>query len=161
MPVNIVVGENSYLDLDEANAYFAERLYNDAWISATDDMKAQALIMATRRIDSLPLRGSKADRDQHLAFPRHMIKPITSQCQPAYPGYVEIKWEMRVKQAVCEESLALLSEEPTRIKLQQQGVEEFQIGKLREKYRPGKIKLLSSEARELMRPYLVGGVSIV
>ena len=41
----------------------------EAWESADDAIKRNALEMATRKINSLPFRGCKLDDTQPLAFP--------------------------------------------------------------------------------------------
>lgn len=159
---SIVIGVNSYVSLEDANTYFTERLYSDAWSSADDNKKSQALIMSTRKLDSLPLKGKKVHNDQALAFPRYEYKPIRSNCDDGIlPGQRKYEITDRIKQAQCEEALALLKGIPKRLELQQQNVQQFTIGNLSETFRPGKIKLISPEARELMRPYMVGSVRIV
>lgn len=75
MPVTLdsTVGgptSNSYGSLAEAEAYFASRLYADAWTSVlSDDVKRQALITATHRLEELPWRGTPTAIAQRLAWP--------------------------------------------------------------------------------------------
>jgi len=84
-----------YGTLNEANSYFASRLYTDAWDNSTSSNRVKALTQATRIIDSLNYKGVKstvydilysddvrvapeptedeiitADRLQELEFPR-------------------------------------------------------------------------------------------
>lgn len=63
-------GTNSYCTLAEANAYLVDRLYSDAWSLATDSLKEQALITATRVLDNLNWIGTAISESQLLAFPR-------------------------------------------------------------------------------------------
>lgn len=42
---------NSYVTLEEANAYFAARLYSDTWEDATDAEKEKVLLMSRRMLD--------------------------------------------------------------------------------------------------------------
>ncbi len=63
-------GTNSYVTLEEANAYFGDRLDVDAWTSATDELKEQALVTATSMLDTFQFLGYVADTEQLLAFPR-------------------------------------------------------------------------------------------
>jgi hypothetical protein len=145
MPVNIVVGTNSYISLADADEYFTARLHSDLWNTAATDEKAQALITATRQIDRLPFRGVKRLSNQALAFPRSPNN--------------DVPW--RVLDAVCEEALAILKGIPKRLELQAQGVQSFTIGNLTEVYKPGgRIKLISREAGRLLRPFLIGSVRI-
>lgn len=63
-------GTNSYATVEEADAYFADRLDVDAWTSASAEQKAQALITATSMLDGLSWTGVIADEAQSLSFPR-------------------------------------------------------------------------------------------
>jgi hypothetical protein len=62
-------GTNSYVTRLEADAYFADRLDIDAWTSATESQKDQALVTATSVLDNIEWTGT-APEDQFLAFPR-------------------------------------------------------------------------------------------
>lgn len=66
----ILKGTNSYLSLDEANTYLSDRLDVAAWQTASDEAKCQALVTATRVLDSLDWTGYVIDEKQPLAFPR-------------------------------------------------------------------------------------------
>lgn len=144
--MSITVGENSYIDIDGADEYFAGRLHVESWSGADSETKEKALRQATRSIDRMPLRGRKTDLHQPLAFPR-------------YPG-TEIP--EAVQEACCEEALALLERgNSQRRKLQQEGVQSFTLGNMSENYAAGAGKgLLSQEAKELLQPWLIGAVNI-
>ncbi len=136
----------SYVNLTEANEYFSNRLHADAWAEASDADKDKALAMAAKAIDRQPLSGRKTDTAQPLAFPRHP----------------EIKIPEAVQEACCEEALALLERgNSQRRKLQQEGVQSFSLGNMSETYAPGAGRgLLSQEAKELLKPWLLGAVMI-
>lgn len=136
----------SYCTIEEANEYFAGRLHAESWGQADDSTKEKALRQATRTIDRQPLRGRKSDREQTLAFPR----------------YPDIEIPKEVQEACCEEALALLERgNSQRRKLQQEGVQSFTLGNMSESYAAGAGKgLLSQEAKELLRPWLIGAVMI-
>lgn len=142
----IEVGENSYIDIEEADEYFAGRLHAESWAGAADGDKEKALKQATRQIDRQPLKGRKAVTSQALAFPR----------------YPDTEVPEAVKEACCEEALALLERgNNQRRKLQQEGVQSFTLGNMSETYAPGSGRgLLSQEAKELLRPWLLGAVNI-
>jgi hypothetical protein len=142
----ITVGENSYIDIDGADEYFAGRLHAESWGQADDETKEKALRQATKTIDRQPLRGRKTETGQALAFPR----------------YPDTEAPEAVKEACCEEALALLERgNSQRRKLQQEGVQSFTAGNISETYMPGAGKgLLSQEAKELLRPWLLGSVFI-
>ena len=137
----------SYVSLAEANEYFSNRLHADAWAEASDADKEKALAMAAKAIDRQPLSGRKTETGQALAFPR----------------YPDTEVPEAVKEACCEEALALLERgNSQRRKLQQEGVQSFTLGNMSETYAPGAGRgLLSQEAKELLRPWLLGAVNIV
>jgi len=143
----ITVGEPSYIDIEGANEYFAGRLHAESWGQANDTDKEKALKQATRAIDRQLLRGRKTNSEQELAFPRHPDTEIPAA----------------VKEACCEEALALIeSGNSQRRKLQQEGVQSFSLGNMSETYVAGAGKgLLSQEAKELLRPWLLKAVNII
>jgi len=142
----ITVGENSYIDIDGADEYFAGRLHAESWGQADDSTKEKALKQATKIIDRQRLNGRKTNPSQPLAFPR----------------YPDAEIPQNVKEACCEEALALLEKgNSQRRKLQQEGVQSFTLGNMSETYAAGAGKgLLSQEAKELLQPWLLGGVFI-
>jgi hypothetical protein len=109
MPVTLTstpgdAAANSYVSLEEAVAYFATRLYVDAWTNAADDeVRRRALIMATQRLESLPWDGYRSTSAQRLQWPR-------SGCMDR-DGYAiafnAIPEDVRL--ACCEEALDLLA----------------------------------------------------
>jgi len=142
----ITVGENSYIDIEEANEYFAGRLHAESWSGANSETKEKALKQATKEIDRQPLKGRKADTAQTLAFPR----------------YPDTEAPEAVKEACCEVALALLERSNSqRRKLQQEGVQSFTLGNMSETYAAGAGRgLISQEAKELLKPWLLGSVLI-
>ena len=137
----------SYCTIEEANEYFAGRLHAEVWEQADDETKEKALKQATKTIDRQPLRGRKTNPEQELAFPRHPDTEIPAA----------------VKEACCEEALAILERgNSQRRRLQQEGVQSFTLGNMSETYAPGNGRgLLSQEAKELLRPWILGGVMII
>lgn len=162
----IIVGTDAYIDIAGADAYFAGRLYSDAWTNATDIDKEKALKQATKAVDRQPFKGRPVYLDQPLAFPRCYLTPGTPPSQYRFdllPGWwCETGVPQAVKDACCEEALALLERgNSQRRKLQQEGVLSVNIGNLSENYALGSGRgLLSQEAKELLRPYLAGAVGI-
>mgnify|MGYP001293305334 CR=1 FL=1 len=137
-----------YVTVEEANTYFASRLHAEAWNAASAGDQQKALDMATRAINRTPLKGVKASYDQANQFPR----------------YPDTEVPQAVKDACCEEALAILERgNNQRRKLQQEGVVSFSVGGLTETFvasaRGG--GLISQEAKELLRPWLLGAVRIV
>ena len=165
---------NSYLSLADAQAYFAARLHSDAWDGASDADREKALLTACRRIEAHRLQVHRrpygfpydlpnaldrpadplapADPDQTLSFPRQRDLDRTGSF--AIPD--------QVKQAQCEEALALLAqgaEQERRRSLQAAGVRSFAVDGLSESYESGAAAqmLLSAEARMLLSPFIDRG----
>ncbi|MDA8186653.1 MAG: hypothetical protein M0T85_00735 [Dehalococcoidales bacterium] len=162
----ITVGVDAYIDVSGADSYFANRLYADAWLNAFATDKEKALKQATKAIDRQPLKGRPVDPAQPLAFP-HCYPTLLNDVDRYYlqgwsSWWCESEVPQAVKDACCEEALALLERgNSQRRKLQQEGVQSASIGNLSETYTPGAGRgLLSQEARELLKPYLAGAVSI-
>jgi hypothetical protein len=71
-----------------------------------------------------------------------------------------------VKEACCEEALALLERgNSQRRRLQQEGVQSFSLGNMSETYvatvaAAGR-GLISQEAKDLLKPWLLGAVMII
>jgi len=137
----------SYCTVEYANEYFKNRLHSESWSGAdSETTKEKALKQATRAIDRQLLKGRKTNPEQELAFPR----------------YPDTEVPEAVKEACCEEALALLERgNNQRRKLQQEGVQSFTLGSMSETFTPGAGKgLLSQEAKELLKPWLLGSVFI-
>lgn len=139
---------SAYVSIEQAQEYFESRLHAGAWAEAAEPEKEKALIMAAKAIDRQPLRGRKMDPSQALAFPR----------------YPDTEVPEAVKEACCEEALALLGGNSQRRKLQQEGVISVTVGSVSETYATagaaGGLGLRSLEAKELLRPWLLGAVGI-
>jgi len=158
----IEVGKNSYIDITDADTYFATRYGADAWAGLSDETKDQLLITATQRIDTLRFKGRKYAYTQTLSFPRYIDYDRKYQQDYLYNVNLNTIPEA-VKKATCEEALALLNTEATkRRELQEQGVTGFTIGKLSETF-SGNVSsssLLSSDAKNLLKSWIAGKVKI-
>ena len=176
MAVTITVGTNSYISVADATTYFNDRLYIAEWTAASADDKARALIMATKRIDNLILRGIKSVNTQTLQFPRAIFSDYLfyfydeKQINFLNPyGYyvVETAVSQIVKDACCEEALGILKDYQSaeqRKNLQEQGVKAVSIGNVSETYgsgRNGTTKLLSNDAQMLMKPYTLSSGAVI
>ena len=145
--MSITIGENSYIDIEGADEYFTGRLHAERWGETSDADKEKALRQATKEIDRQHLNGRKTTDAQELSFPR----------------YPDTEIPEAVKEACCEIALALLERgNSQRRKLQQEGVQSFTLGNMSETFAAGAGKgLLSQEAKELLRPWLLGSVNII
>lgn len=129
-----------YVTVDEANAYFATRLDAQSWEQADDLTRRASLVTATRRIDMQRLR-------------KRWTGPSDAP--------------QAVKDACCEEALALLSrtdDDKARASWQAQGVTSVSIGDTSESYDLNKAQRgdqLSPEAQQLLAPWRIGAATIV
>lgn len=100
------VGTNSYLDVTEADAYFADRLFSSTWETAEVTDKPKALIQATKAIEELTFSGTRYLDTQALSFPRSGL---------VVDGILldETVVPQAVKEAVCEYAILMLSEDYT------------------------------------------------
>lgn len=66
----IIVGENSYATLEQAEAIAAARLFTESWGRAYPNRREVALITASAALSALRWKGRPADEAQPLAWPR-------------------------------------------------------------------------------------------
>lgn len=157
-----------YISVEDADTYFATRLYATSWTSATEANKTAALTTAQRRIDTLYFRGQKyetTNEGQEEEWPRLINDEI-------------IEWDSTISEAVvpdaikyatCEEALTLLQKgDPTsspRATAQNEGVKSIKLADgTSESYDLGKTKSLkglqSQEAYALLKPFLATTVPV-
>lgn len=153
----LIVGQNSYVTLTEAEEFFDGKLYADEWHGADEATKEKALKEACKRLNRLAFKGKKVNDAQLLAFPRQML--LFNRI--GVIGFTEDTGiPEEVKAAQCEEALSLLKiGNSARTKAQEQNVIRVSFGEVSEEYKAS-LKLLSREALELLKPYLAGVVAI-
>jgi len=143
---------NSYVTVEEADAYFVNTLQSEEWNKFDTSVKEKALITATRQIDRLPFSSRKLDLYQNLEFPRvDSALPFTDGIPQA------------VVYAVCEQALFLLQGGSKRQELQQQGVKSYSLGDLSETFSENLTdaqKTICPEALSYLRKFLLGSVAI-
>ena len=81
----IIVGVNSYVALNDADALAATRLFAANWNVANELTRAQALITATALLDRMQWEGRPVVPSQPLAWPR-----VPERCLAGYPLTAEI-----------------------------------------------------------------------
>lgn len=69
----LIKDTNSYVDVADATAYFEDRIDAEAWVSAAESLKEQALVTATAMLDQKNWVGYAVSTTQLLAFPRNGI----------------------------------------------------------------------------------------
>jgi hypothetical protein len=102
----LVVGTNSYVDVATADTYFEHAIHAAAWVAATDELKANALVSATRSLDRQDWEGEKYQESQTLDFPRSGLTDSEGNAVD------ETLVPQEIKDATCEYGLALI-EDPT------------------------------------------------
>jgi len=133
-----------YIELADAQEYFDERLYSDAWNDASDADKLKALKMATRRIDKLSYIKNKYDESQDNQFPRGTDIDVPDD----------------IKQACCELALALLNGLDINSEIDNLAVEGQGFANVKDTYNRTFVMdhiragIPSIEAWELLVPYL-------
>lgn len=144
--------ESSYLDAASADTLAASRPTNTAWAAASSVEKLAALEEATRRIDSMILRGTKYDSDQALEFPRIIDGVTVGNADQDAEVPTQVLW------ACLEEAIAILAAGSGSLKdLQEQGVSSMSIGgKLSYTFiaGAGNSGLQSAAAKRYMRRYI-------
>jgi hypothetical protein len=156
--MSLTVGINTYVTVPEANAYFASRLYSDQWTGASGSDKETALTMARRVLERQAWKGSRADADQMLAWPRDGVvdregSAISSTLVP-----------QDIMDAQCELALANLADDLTGND-DTRGIRRLKAGTVEVEYdgRAPARALLPDIVLDLLRPYLAqetAGLSI-
>ncbi len=93
---------NSYVTLDEAEAYCKARLDVAHWVFQSADKKNRALVEATRDLTNLTWAGERASATQALAWPRQWAADPDSPGGGHYPTNII---PQRIKDATCELAL--------------------------------------------------------
>ena len=122
------------VSMEFAYEYFTnERLFSDVFLMAKEREQIQSLNMAKNQILS-----------------------------QRFKKYEDENKETLIKKAICEQALYLLDiMDNQRHKLISQGVTSFSVEGLSEHYDLNKTnEIICKEAKELIKPYLIGGVVI-
>lgn len=122
------------IDIEFAYEYFTkERLFSDAFLMAEENKQLQSLNMAKNQI-----------------------------LNQKFSTYEDEEKETLIKKAICEQALYLLETLNTqRSRLINQGVTNFSVEGMSETYDLNKAKdVICKEAKELIKPYLIGSVVI-
>lgn len=139
-----------YITVNDAQAYFDDRLNSDAWDDATDDDKLKALKTATRLINNLRFIGKKAVPGQENEFPRS--------------GQADVP--IAIQEATCELALLLLDQIDSNMEVDNTNVTSETLGGVKTTYardftmahvRNG---IPSSEAWAKLLPYLTDPLAV-
>ncbi len=143
----LIVGVNSYLSADEADEYFSDSLYTDAWDTATAAQRAAALIMAARAIDAQDYRGNITSESQAMAWPRDGV--YDREGRPLDP--LEVPQMIGCAQAEC--ALAILREDPAEAR--DPSMKRMKAGSVEVEYRAGQsATALRGSVLAMIKPFL-------
>lgn len=164
MALTLTVNENTYISRANATLYFEGALHGASWVAATDTVKDQALVTATRMLDRQRWQGSKYDSEQALAWPRSGVtdREGNSIDETAVP--------QDILDATCELALSLIIDSDVQnSSSSSQNIKRVQAGSASVEYfRPtfgGRFPtivqelvgyLLSSSAAGLLEPWASG-----
>jgi hypothetical protein len=102
-------GVNSYSTVEEADAWFADRLDVAAWDAAAIELKSKALVTASSYLDNMVWIGIATDRNQPMAFPR--VGTWFNSRSGLYENLADTKTPVRIIQATWELAYHLLNNE--------------------------------------------------
>lgn len=142
---------NSYLELDDADAYHDAHPYAETWDAASADQKNRALVTATRLLDtSYTWKGSVVGSTQALLWPRvGVVGPN---------GYEEAHnaIPVRIMNATAELARQLLDEDRTAdSEVEAKGLTELTVGSIGMKFRSASSKPIPDAVEALVKPYVL------
>ncbi len=155
-PLDTQVGgstANSYAGRDEADQYFADDPNRaQAWGGCPPAQRDRALLLATRWMERLALRGAPLTEDQALHFPTaETVDRRGAAYIPIGLKYAQIEWAFHILARAPETTL-------DRASLRAQGVRSFSRPGLSEQLTPGPGTLpLPPEVRAYLQPWLIAG----
>lgn len=132
---------NSFVTVDEADAYLATRLNSSAWTGT--EPKKQALCEATRDISAIVYQGWRVNDAQALSWPRFQAPNPDASGSLGYATYatyyLETMIPQRIKDATCELALEFLRAGTSDIVGADStvGVIERTVGPLTTRWQPG------------------------
>lgn len=107
-----VSGLQAYASVSYADNYLEfSRLHTSTWAAILNSNKEKALVWASRLLNDLTYRGSKADVDQVLAWPRKGVRKENPG--PSSETYSEDELPELIKTATCELAFHLVSTDRT------------------------------------------------
>jgi len=167
----LVLNTDTYVTQTDATAYIAKNyITTDAeyinWNALTSDNKDALLRKAAQVIDRQVLTGFKAVSTQTMQFPRTIYTDngiVGTPYNNSIIGedwYVQSETPAEVVSAQIEIAAEMTKGTNARAEMQRQGVKSFSLGKLSESYSGTGNSIISFTARELLKPYISGGVRI-
>ena len=165
----IMLGTDTLIVLDDADAYFAGRLHVSTWNDATVADREKALMMASRMLSQERYEGYQTDAEQPLAWPRNsVLRPehdIRTRIDagivsPSVVYYPDGTIPTPIQHATAELALALLKEDLTADSVRRARLASSrQVGDLKVTFRAdaGDTPHLPAIVADLIRPFLKPG----
>jgi hypothetical protein len=152
------VNKDSYVTLDEANAYINSRYPSKSkdatrWASLSDEDKEAYLLTACAQLELLPWQGRAASSDQPMMWPRLPYQYLRANGAPD-----PVK-DAQIELALWLSDEAKRSKQGMRRELQEQGVTSFSLDGLSETYADTvaqPVTLACEKAKTLVSRYLSG-----
>ena len=146
-------GVNSYVSVEDAEAYFLNRIDVSAWNEAEATEKERALITATTMMEYMSWVGTMADENQKLVFPR--IGYYFDTRTKRNTNLASVPLPLRVIQGQCELAHHLLENDGL---LDSSGtIAELQVGPITIKG-SNNASRIPSFIRNILGPLLSGSV---
>jgi len=138
----IVVGVDTYVSVEDADAYFLTRIGSEKWVASDEATKEAALVTATNIFNTMAWGGEQVDPLQLFAFPRKSAFIVVEGMPQPFLN------------AVCEEALHLIKN--PEVLEDSGGVESLDVGSISlTKIRSP--ELVPSYIYEMISPYTRGG----
>lgn len=147
---------NSFADMAYATAYFAARLYSEAWQTAQSPERETALLTAAAEMSKLDYLGRRVNDTQALPWPR-----VSVQKPDLYAYYDQTEIPKQIKDAQCEWTIALLESQDMGSPLG--NVTSLTLGPIKVDLKKSAQKQLPVKAAQLLRGLALNlsGVPIV
>jgi hypothetical protein len=156
--MTLVLNENSYVTIAEADSYFETRIDSAEWLTISDEVKDQALVTSTQLIDDNAWIGSAISGSQALAWPRSYATYYDARLGMTVT-FLENEVPARVKVAVYEQALHLVANEDL-LAGTTQTFESISVGSISlsdSNNDVGKTPITSPTTYKLLKPLLVKG----
>ncbi|EPY00607.1 DnaT-like ssDNA-binding protein [Magnetospirillum fulvum] len=144
----LILATDTFVSVEDADAYFAGRLYASTWEDADTEDREKALRMAAGILDREAYLGAITSTTQALSWPRQGVYDAEGRAigNTTIPSAIQA--------AQCELALRLLSEDLTEDD-SNKGVQAIQAGSVRLEYDGcAPAKTLPDTVRALLKPFL-------
>lgn len=163
MALNATLGAtdaNSYVTLEEADAYFEDRMHASSWEALDDEVKTSMLVTASQMLDWYSKwKGVKATAEQSMQWPR------TDAIRPDGTEIDDDALPPEVPKAVYEQAFSSIDSDPTSVD-PLAGIGQLKAGSLMIKSGPEKpnqtnAKVIPDHVTNILSDLTTGGGGVV